>query len=117
MTVIDQGTEQQLQWLQSIRVLAKQSGCEPEIIPRLQEWFAPHAAIATVTVIGAPNVGKSPLVNALLERPLMPVSPLPTPPQIAIIAAQGEEESLAGLSTLRGQELERIEIRIDNAWM
>jgi predicted GTPase len=105
-----------------------ESGCESELLPRLQALLPAARERAVVGFIGTPNSGKSTLLNALLERPLLPVAPLPFGAEAAIASPQpdGDEAVIAGgvrhpldslAAVVRDGNGQRIEIAVRNRWL
>src|SRR6185295_503929 len=65
--------------------------CESTLLPVLHTLTTPGTDHLSVVTIGAPNTGKSALINALLNRKLLPSSPIPSERSVTISATEGEE--------------------------
>jgi ribosome biogenesis GTPase A len=63
-------------WARTIRALAKQTGTELSVKEYIESQGARNNDAVHVGVVGALNAGKSNLVNSLLEKKLLPVSPM-----------------------------------------
>jgi GTP-binding protein EngB required for normal cell division len=69
---------QSTEWLRAARALAKQAGCEQAVSTSLGRIETLGHDKINVAIVSAPNSGKSSLINGLLERNLLPVSPIPS---------------------------------------
>jgi len=126
MTITTAGIDHS-RWIHEIRVAAQEAGCESRFGPRLQQLLAPPEERAVIGLVGAPNCGKSSLLNLLLGRTLVPVSPLPSRLQLVIrqrgaeggeyFVLNGVRYPLTGVtSTLRDAASVDVELSVENEW-
>jgi GTP-binding protein EngB required for normal cell division len=116
-------------WVRSIRTLAKQTGVESAVKEYLENQTAENTDAVHIAVLGALNTGKSNLVNTLLERRLLPVSPLASGLSFLIRPADATEkehfvaggaiQSLDGLASVSGADpgTARVQVFVDNPWL
>ncbi|MGC4054460.1 MAG: GTPase domain-containing protein [Paludibaculum sp.] len=81
-------------WLQALRDLARLTGAGAEHLRGLEQLPPASSPDTHLAIAGAPNTGKSSLINGLLSRRLLPVSTLPSKYTFTIASSEdGEAES------------------------
>jgi GTP-binding protein EngB required for normal cell division len=122
--------EQAADWLRSARGLAKRAGCEQAVAGSLTRLETLGRDTINAAIVGAPNSGKSSLINGLLERNLLPASPIPSHASFAIdgIPSGSAEKFVVAnasrpiaqlgdaLSSAQGSAI-HVVVALDNEWL
>lgn len=108
------------EWISAIRDLASRAGCLETIRPLL-ERLERDTDCVTLAIAGAPNSGKSTLLNSLFERPLIAIGPVPCTVEVQISAtkepvtgaARPPQEVPASISDATSD----LQLAIDSSWL
>jgi hypothetical protein len=123
-------TEQATEWIRLTRDLSRRVGCESAISSSLAQLEILGREAVNVSIVGAPNCGKSTLINGLLDRSLLPASPIPSLMSFSIQAAPaGAAETFTVANASRplaqlaaaigaiGDAQAHVAIAVDNDWL
>ena len=127
---VSTNVEKSAEWLRAARALAKRAGCEKAVEAALTKLETLGRDTINVAIVGAPNSGKSSLINGLLERNLLPASPIPSLASFVIEgipAGDTEKFTVANasrplaqlidaLSSAQGSPI-RVAVSLDSAWL
>jgi GTPase Era involved in 16S rRNA processing len=117
-------------WIQTAQSLARRAGCDRAVSGFLNSLESADPEKLTTVIAGLPNSGKSNLVNDLVGRKLLPVSPTQShfafeieaaaagvPEQFFIANAARPLEQLSDALRAAGQAAIPVRITLDSPWL
>jgi GTP-binding protein EngB required for normal cell division len=104
-------------WPGTVRSLAKRSGTAPEGLQYLAHIDGEFRPVTTIGLVGAPNTGKSSLVNGLAGKRLVPVSALPSHHAFVIVCTDGADPEQPAPAAGAAPNAPPVSIRVNDPWL